>query len=586
MSYAPISTAPIQYSKASGEPANGYYLKFYVANSSTPITMQTDSGGATSLAKCKLNESGYPISNPLDENTIFIPHLSTSYDAYRFVLYASAEDADANGTNGLPNIPSIQTPWDAARDFLNGVISSADIPFIQSGTGAVATTVQEVLRREISIFDFLTESEKTDITTRTASIDISAKITTANASLPNGGTIFFPAGKYRCESGVSVGKNITWIGDGENSSSNVDYSITEIYKTTSVSGPCVTLSGVNAKIKSLGVNCQIGNTGDAILITGSRCGLTDVGAFNAGQDGIRIGTDAGTNANGWILTNVKSKANLRHGLNISDKVHPTDPDANGGVMIGGDIQFNGVHGIYLGHTWLNTIQVGMSQNNGGSGLYIENRSYNNLIVGGDYEANTVNDIYAGPQAFANTIISALAYSSPKISINNTDCSVIFNNYQLVPGGVSFKSTVSGATPSLDPNTLDDYEEGTWTPTLNTTVSGSFTLVSPTNSMRYLKVGKTIYIEGYLEVSAVSAPVGNLRIGGLPFAPSSTTFSAISFWCDNILTTNAFTAVQGFVANGYVQVRGLNNGTELAATFTANVQVGSKLIIGGWYTADN
>ena len=129
MAYSPISAFPIQYSKLDGAPANGYYLKFYVANSTTPISMQTDTSGATSLAKCKLNESGYPISNPDDENTIFIPHLNTSYEAYRFVLYENAADADANGTDGLPNLNSIQTPWDSARDFINGVISSDDIPF-------------------------------------------------------------------------------------------------------------------------------------------------------------------------------------------------------------------------------------------------------------------------------------------------------------------------------------------------------------------------------------------------------------------------------------------------------------------------
>jgi len=135
MSYVPISRFPFQYFKLDGTPANGYYLKFYQANSSTPINMQTDSGGATSIAKCKLNDYGFPISNPNDNNTVFIPHLSSAYTAYRFVLYASAADADANNvTSGLPNVQSVATlsgdlaaPNDAIEERVKTVATFADL---------------------------------------------------------------------------------------------------------------------------------------------------------------------------------------------------------------------------------------------------------------------------------------------------------------------------------------------------------------------------------------------------------------------------------------------------------------------------
>ena len=122
MAYVPISRFPFQYFKLDGNPANGYYLKFYQANSATPINMQTDAGGATSLAKCKLNEYGFPISNPNDNSTVFIPHLSTTYTTFRFVLYASAADADANNvTSGLPNVQSIGNTYDPESDLATSV---------------------------------------------------------------------------------------------------------------------------------------------------------------------------------------------------------------------------------------------------------------------------------------------------------------------------------------------------------------------------------------------------------------------------------------------------------------------------------
>ena len=105
MAYNPVSGAAIQYVTSNGEVASGYYLKFYIANTTTPLSMATDSTGGTTLVKCKLNDKGYPISNPLDNSTVFIPHVDQSY---RFVLYVNETDADNNTTaNADVNIPSL-----------------------------------------------------------------------------------------------------------------------------------------------------------------------------------------------------------------------------------------------------------------------------------------------------------------------------------------------------------------------------------------------------------------------------------------------------------------------------------------------
>ena len=105
MAYNPISGAAIQYVTSAGNVASGYYLKFYIANTTTPLSMATDATGGTLLVKCKLNDKGYPISNPADNTTVFIPHVNASY---RFVLYVNEADADANTTaNADVNIPDI-----------------------------------------------------------------------------------------------------------------------------------------------------------------------------------------------------------------------------------------------------------------------------------------------------------------------------------------------------------------------------------------------------------------------------------------------------------------------------------------------
>jgi hypothetical protein len=78
----------------------------------------------------------------------------------------------------------------------------------------------------------------------------------------------------------------------------------------------------------------------------------------------------------------------------------------------------------------------------------------------------------------------------------------------------------GGTTSA--NALDDYEEGTWTPTL-TTAGTDFTSVSYNNRIAtYVKVGDLVTVTGrfYTTAVTVGSPTGVVQIGGLPFANGS------------------------------------------------------------------
>lgn len=77
-----------------------------------------------------------------------------------------------------------------------------------------------------------------------------------------------------------------------------------------------------------------------------------------------------------------------------------------------------------------------------------------------------------------------------------------------------------ATPTLssDPNTLDDYEEGTWNP-IYIPQTGGFGSVTFVNDATYQKIGKKVYIQGYLYTSnlTIGTAAGNLYLSGLPFS---------------------------------------------------------------------
>jgi hypothetical protein len=106
-------------------------------------------------------------------------------------------------------------------------------------------------------------------------------------------------------------------------------------------------------------------------------------------------------------------------------------------------------------------------------------------------------------------------------------------------GLTFPAT---AVASADPNTLDDYEEGTWTPTIiGSTTAGTATYA--VQNARYTKTGRTVFVEALLNYSAGTG-TGDLFISGLPFtsANSVTTpaiavsiFSGITLTAGHILT---------------------------------------------------
>jgi len=76
-------------------------------------------------------------------------------------------------------------------------------------------------------------------------------------------------------------------------------------------------------------------------------------------------------------------------------------------------------------------------------------------------------------------------------------------------GITFPATQSASTNA---NTLDDYEEGDWTPT---DASGAG-LTLTVNGAQYVKIGRMVY--GWLWITYPSTANGNYaEVGGLPFA---------------------------------------------------------------------
>ena len=152
---------------------------------------------------------------------------------------------------------------------------------------------------------------------------------------------------------------------------------------------------------------------------------------------------------------------------------------------------------------------------------------------------------------------------------------VFGNLAFTTGGkgIDFSSAPNsnaGATSSL----LDDYEEGTWTPS----IGGNATYT--TQSGTYTKVGRVVYIWFYLQINVRGTGATN-EIQGLPFTPAtSNQFIGAAYWGQ--LATSTYSL--------HFNVR--NNGTlrsELKTSVSDTLQAGSAwatnsatAIASGWY----
>ena len=143
-------------------------------------------------------------------------------------------------------------------------------------------------------------------------------------------------------------------------------------------------------------------------------------------------------------------------------------------------------------------------------------------------------------------VGSVGVASSRVYIGTDDTGLRFTNDEITPfnpsvsadrngtvdlGGEStrFKDlflsggVVFGATGgSVSSKTLDDYEEGTWTPTLEGAVSaGSYSVAIEDSSCKYTKVGRQVTVTGRFTFTVSSAGSSYAKIGGLPFATSAT-----------------------------------------------------------------
>jgi hypothetical protein len=97
-----------------------------------------------------------------------------------------------------------------------------------------------------------------------------------------------------------------------------------------------------------------------------------------------------------------------------------------------------------------------------------------------------------------------------------DQTIINGNFVIGTSGKGIDFSADGQSGGMTSELLDDYEEGTWTPT---DVSGAG-LTFASASGKYTKVGRTVTLMAWVTFPA-NASAAWVAIGGLPFSAVST-----------------------------------------------------------------
>jgi hypothetical protein len=171
---------------------------------------------------------------------------------------------------------------------------------------------------------------------------------------------------------------------------------------------------------------------------------------------------------------------------------------------------------------------------------------------------------------------------------------------LTANGLTFPAV---QVSSADANTLDDYEEGTWTPEytgidiLNGDVTPAY-FPSFGQRGRYVKIGSVVFVSCRILLSSLTvtgATTGDLYIQGLPYVPTAlspvfTPMIAVGIstnWSTNAPSFGYFSTLSWTLATGSISLlyktapNALTFSTITSATLTSTTQV----TISGFYYTD-
>tara|TARA_R110000822_G_scaffold190496_2_gene329218 strand:+ start:1275 stop:2084 length:810 start_codon:yes stop_codon:yes gene_type:complete len=220
-----------------------------------------------------------------------------------------------------------------------------------------------------------------------------------------------------------------------------------------------------------------------------------------------------------------------------------------GGVFGRNPTFNDVNATTIDTTTVNAERLNVTAGADSIAAWVQGRASDNAAAvffasngGTQYGYAFSNASEFGVSSIGARPLSLGAAGSTAMQIDTSGNANIINGNLIVANGkgIDFSATAGTGTSEL----FDDYEEGTWTPILQGSITGTATYGANVGS--YIKIGNKVHIQGYLVTTAIGTISGDLQIEGLPFTVknSSTAYAALS-----VSSASGFNITAGYTVMG-------------------------------------
>jgi hypothetical protein len=208
-------------------------------------------------------------------------------------------------------------------------------------------------------------------------------------------------------------------------------------------------------------------------------------------------------------------------------------------------------------------------------IFLDNRSYGvnkgGLVwFGGQYNSSNAYRPFGGVGALKENATDGNSAGFLVFSTNGNNADAT-ERARITSNGVLDLATGAGAVgqiqfpatqvASSNVNTLDDYEEGTWTPNLSGSGGGSYTM-GGSNGGNYIKIGKMVWATATLQwTGQTTAYSGNLWVAGLPFtAAGCRSIGSLGAVSGGLAFTSGYGEWNYLIDPGYSSVYIIQNST--------------------------
>tara|TARA_B100000085_G_scaffold191370_2_gene175342 strand:+ start:238 stop:1824 length:1587 start_codon:yes stop_codon:yes gene_type:complete len=342
------------------------------------------------------------------------------------------------------------------------------------------------------------------------------------------------AGNVRATAYYGDGSNLTGISTGTpstitvsaNNSTNETVYLTFVDGATGSQG-IETDTGLTYN-PSTGLITATAFSGDGSALTGISAGVSD-GIF------LEYNKIVSSNYNVNNGVTALTACNDSDGISIASGVTVTISDSSGWVITGGDKNMGLDAMVATSNQTERTIRTGTikptldsSYDLGDSAVVYRHIYGGNITASGRVGVGTTSPVHpltvtasgATSTFSVNPSSNLTVIGTAQSSATNSDLYIDTKGtgshiFRYNAGGDEIARFTSGGLAiggTGSANTLDDYEEGIFTPAYTSGVSGSY----QTQVGTYTKIGRLVYIEVQIDGNSMTGDANQLKIGGLPF----------------------------------------------------------------------